>query len=66
MERSTTGRSTRLTVAASGWRSRPSQVVDVDVAVELDVGVGARNDVHGRRWQQVYRALQKSSTQEMY
>ena len=38
-------------VAASGWRSRPSQVVAV--AVELDSDVGARNDVHGRWWQQV-------------
>ena len=44
MERSTTARSTRLMVAASGWQSRPSQVVDV--AVELDVDVGARY-VHG-------------------
>ena len=44
-------------VAASGWRSRPSQVVDVaveldgdvelDDAVELDGDVGARPDVHG-------------------
>ena len=48
-------------VAASGWRSRPSQVVDVAVAVavELDVDVdfdgdvGACHDVHGRWWQQV-------------
>ena len=48
MERSTTARSTQLMVAASGWRSRPSQVVDVAVAVavELDVDVGARY-VHG-------------------
>ena len=57
MERSTTGRSTRRMVAASGWRSRPSQVVavavELDVDVDFDGDVGASNDVHGRWWQQV-------------